>query len=76
MTIIRVTLDPHICDFCSGPDPVTAYQCEDFVWEKQSFLPHHSEGRVGCLRQPRNDDCVPLRLACRSDLGGGSTTVF
>lgn len=43
---IRIVAEPgkEVCDFCWNPSPVTAYQCPDFMWAKQSPLPQVSEG--------------------------------
>lgn len=50
VTNIRIERDPHVCDFCADPFPVTAYQCENFVWEKDSILPHQSDGAWAACR--------------------------
>jgi hypothetical protein len=49
-TTYRIERDPQVCDFCTDPFPVTAYQCADFIWAKDSPLPHQSEAAWSACR--------------------------
>jgi hypothetical protein len=42
-TSYRIERDPQVCDFCTDPFPVAVFQCSDFIWAKDSPLPHVGE---------------------------------